>query len=327
MQTRLAVSERSVLATEPGFLYKKFREIFDASLLPNRAIFWFEESQDRFVLRMVRDLGRTKPFHDFLIGMVPPDIASVKRAIGNFVSGNILSLNKFELYDSFDLSNQVASGRFDFFDLNTLGSQEPKNSVLGDWDFDGLVATHRCSFCGRASNLNSVMPVLQWMCVPCGGVNNFETSLAMIKELIVKYSKSSKAVTVFKTNGTYSELPSVFNFVPTALIFWYMQHQMFHGSSGWVSSGYDYVKVINLKILPDSIFGQIENSETKQLVGNLLEKAGFGHSRDFVLNQFDLIRRYLLEQDLQKRIEFEFQIDAHFLKTEFANLYNKLLTC
>ncbi len=156
-------------------LFTAFRSVFAAECLTHRAVFWAENVGDRVVVRQVKNLRRARKSEDMVLGMTIPDLPAVKILIGNFAAGCKLTTTRWEIYRDFALSERAAQGRFDYGDFVADVSLDERKALMrrgiypkGDWDFDGILLTHRCPLCGGVFNRTSVIYVSRPPCESCG---------------------------------------------------------------------------------------------------------------------------------------------------------------
>lgn len=237
-------------------LYRSFREVFAAKHLRRRVIFWAEERMGKAVVRHVKNVERTQKSEDTLVGMTEKNIEAVKILIGNFVAGYKLSTIRWELYNDFALTDLAVQGRFDHVDLTgslSAGDERELEDVgvvrTGDWDFDGIVATHICPLCRKIFDRSSFIYVPYRACETCGRVPTLDQSIDIVRKLLVgeqyghKFEvhfvkkihtlpQSGKAIVL----DDAEELHNYLDPIPNSVMLWILKHVgtcTFTDALGW----------------------------------------------------------------------------------------------
>lgn len=164
MSDSLATAETVSLTTRSESwetIFQMFRIVFDGMFCQRRKIYWAEQKWGNTILREVADLKRASKKDDVLVATIPGsfDPDAVRLVIANHNRGQILTGIRWEIYRDFGLGELALSGRFDHIDLmmdipraklQRMADQQiaglDRNPV--SWDFDGILTTHRCGYCG-----------------------------------------------------------------------------------------------------------------------------------------------------------------------------------
>lgn len=183
-------------------LFSSFRSIFAQEYLPHRVIFWVEEKGGQAIVRQVKNLRCERKSEDLVVGITVNDLPAIKVLIGNFASGCKLTIARWEIYRDFTLSECIAQGRFDYQDLAGDVSLDERKSLIqrgihpkGDWDFDGIILTHRCPLCGGVFDRTSVLYVSHKPCESCGVETPLNRSHGIIMELISQVQWKKQRIT------------------------------------------------------------------------------------------------------------------------------------
>ncbi len=213
-------------------LFRCFREVFVAENQPQRAVFWVEEVRGNIILRHVRNLNRTRKIEDNIVGRLGNDFDAVKIAIGNYAAGSATTTVRWEIYADFALTQLVECGRFDFHDLlpRTDFSEisKLKGQLVGDWDFDSILLTHKCLHCNGIFNRKSVLYVSHYTCEQCGKAPTWDHARDTIVRLMRKHTIRANALTVH-TNERYDNEFKVQYFVdplPNSVVYWWITNQL-----------------------------------------------------------------------------------------------------
>lgn len=174
--------------------FRFFRAVFDAGNCRTRKVYWVEYRRGQTILRQVLNPKRTSKREDKLIGMFrgEPDLDIIRLAIAAANAQQILTGVRWEIYEDFACTDLFAMGRFDHFDLlhaidgDRIRALTSAGTIAcslnpADWDFDGILLTHRCPRCGRAYGKDIIAFLPDWMqCAHCGRQSVDEADVASI---------------------------------------------------------------------------------------------------------------------------------------------------
>lgn len=199
------------IQTEPEYnAFRFFRAVFDAGNCRTRKMYWVECRRGQTILRQVLDPKRTTKREDRLIGMFRGelDLDVIRLSIAAANARQILTGVRWEMYGDFACANLLAMGRFDHFDL--LSVIEPArvrafisagtvtcNLNPNDWDFDGILLTHRCPQCSRAYGKDVIAFLPGWMdCERCGyhGQEDSTVAVAKAQALLVRLTVETEGL-------------------------------------------------------------------------------------------------------------------------------------
>jgi hypothetical protein len=191
-------------------VFRLFRLAFGAGNCRQRKVYWVEERWGQTILRQVLDPKRTLKREDKLISMVRSvlDLDVVLLAIAASSVGQILTGVRWEVYRDFACTELLAMGRFDHIDL--LGAIEPAklraliasgvvtcNLHPDDWDFDGILLTHRCPKCQRAYGKDILAFLPGWMeCQHCGfsGMHQQHVAADVARALLGRLTRETAGI-------------------------------------------------------------------------------------------------------------------------------------
>jgi len=185
-------------------LFRAFRQTFVAEHLADRVMFWADLSKTngRVVVRQVKDLQRVRKGTDTIVGMTDNNLSEIRILIGNYAAGCKLTTLRWELYGDFACTELFAKGRFDYDDLaGSIPLEERKNLIArgiyprGDWDFDGILLTHRCPLCGGVFDRTSLLYVSSRPCENCGQVVDMKESYSVITKLLLAHQLRKQKIT------------------------------------------------------------------------------------------------------------------------------------
>ena len=272
-------------------LFSSFRNTFASEYLPHRVVFWIEEKNGRAIIRQVKNLRHERKFEDAVVGMTINDLPAIKVLIGNFASGCKLTIARLEIYRDFALSELIEQGRFDYQDLAGDVSLDERKSLIqrgvypkGDWDFDGILLTHRCPLCGGVFDRTSVLYVSRKPCESCGVETPLGKSRDIIMELISQVRWKRQRITEHWTPSPSGEagIQHFIDPVANSVAFWPIEqlecNLNFQSVFDWFGGCFD-----NFKSLYDqSLFRLIVRPELEDIFTACVRKATNGHGEVLV---------------------------------------------
>lgn len=272
-------------------LFTAFRSTFAAEHLSHRVVFWVEEKGGQAIVRQVKNLRRERKFEDAVVGITTNDLPAIKVLIGNFSSGCKLTIARWEIYRDFMLSECVAQGRFDYQDLVGDVPLDERKSLIqrgiypkGDWDFDGILLTHRCPLCRGVFDRMSVLYVSRKKCESCGVETPLKHSHGIIMELISRVQwKRQRIVEHWNASPTgESGIQDFIDPVANSVAFWPIEHLEcnlnFQSVFDWFNGCFDEFKVL----YDQSMFRLIVRPELEKILTTLVGKATGGHGEVLV---------------------------------------------
>lgn len=184
-------------------LFRAFRSTFAVEHLTNRVVFWVEHTaKGQVIMRQVKNLRRVRKGEDIVVGMTDNDISAARILIGNYAAGCKLTTARWELYGDFACSELLARGRFDYNDLAGSIPLEDRKDLIqrgiyprGDWDFDGILLTHRCPLCGGVFDRTSLLYVSSRPCESCGRIVDIKESYLVITKLLLTHQLRKQKIT------------------------------------------------------------------------------------------------------------------------------------
>lgn len=249
-------------------LFSCFWEVFSADRQRERAVFWIDDRRGQLVVRHVRNLKRQHILQDHLIARVSQNLDCVRVAIGNFAEGCYMTPIRWELYSDFALSQQIACGRFDHHDLlpeftNTEQLLTLPVPPVGDWDFDNISLTHRCSTCRGIYNPNSIIYIPHETCRQCQKTPDSVESHRILRRMLLKYKSRQAKLSVLSSHQSGGEfaVQSFLDPAANSVMYWWV-------ISGGIDItikylGADFMETLR-SLYRDSLFGAMASSHLRQ---------------------------------------------------------------
>lgn len=224
---------------EEPTIFCQFRELFRADRCSLRKIYWHDEIFGRTRLWEVQKINRKSKKEDSLVTIIKgkPDFDILKLAIAAKNQRRWLTGVRWEIYSDFACQKLEAIGRFDHLDLlpsdltklKTLIGEIGISFEVMNWDFDCLIATHRCPKCGEMYGKDVLSYIPEFMyCEHCGFNNTVKTEFMpansdLIMKLLRMVTFEDLAIHTSPANSDKSELNFkrlYLGLLPTALICW-----------------------------------------------------------------------------------------------------------
>lgn len=310
-------------------LFGCFREVFAANNQPERAVFWAEESRGKIILRHVRKLGRTRKMEDLIIGRVGNDFGEAKIAIGNYAADSAATTIRWELYANFELTELVASGRFDFADLLEGGFEslpEHRSKLVHDWDFDSIALTHRCPHCNGTFNRTSVLYVPHFKCEHCGKSPTADHARNVINALMRKHKIRAETLSthpVEKSDDRF-KVQYFVDPLPNSVVYWWITTHITESISRENSVFYDHAFETLQALYRASLFRLMQVSQIRSAFEEYLKTID-GEDWELFMGQLAKFGE-LLEAPFKKRLQESFLGCSHeYVKIAMPHLINRVI--